>query len=172
MEMVRTKEARAEVIAHMLDDILRVPGTRMRMGIDPLLGLLPIVGDAIATLVGAVILVLARQLDVPWRIVAQMGWNQLKNGLIGAIPFIGDAYSFRFKSNAVNTALLLRAVRRGEDGACSLTPHSITVQDAAGLAALILPTVALVAFVSLWFWNHNISYLSLLFPHFYQRWEG
>lgn len=152
------------MIAHMLDDVLRVPGTRMRMGVDPLLGLVPIIGDAIATLLGMTILVIARQLNVPWSIVAQMSWNQLKNGLIGAIPFIGDAYSFQFKSSAVNTALLLRTVKRGEDSTCSLTPHSITVQDVAGLAALILPTVALVAFVSLWFWSHNISYMSLFFP--------
>lgn len=89
--MVRTKEERAEAIAHLLDDMLRVPGTRMRMGVDPLLGLVPVIGDAIATLLGMAILVIARQLDVPWRIVAEMGLNQLKNGLIGAIPFLGDA---------------------------------------------------------------------------------
>jgi hypothetical protein len=124
-------------------------------------------GDAIATLLGIMILVIARQLHVPWRIVAQMGWNQLKNGLIGAIPFIGDAYSFHFKSNAVNTALMLRSVKHGDDGTCSLTLHSITVQDVVGLAALILPTMALVSFMSIWFWDHNISYLSLFFPATY-----
>jgi len=164
MEMVRRKEERAEAVAHLLDDVLRVPGTRMRMGVDPLLGLVPLIGDAVATLLGMAILVIARQLNVPWRIVTEMGLNQLKNGLIGAVPFIGDAYSFHFKSNAVNTALLLRAVKRGEDGTCSLTPHSITLRDMAGLAALIIPIVALVGFVSLWFWDHNISYMSLFFP--------
>lgn len=164
MAMVRTKEQTAEAIAHVLDDILRLPGTRMRVGVDPLLGLLPIIGDAIATLLGAAILVIARQLKIPWRLVAYMGFNQLKNGLIGAIPFIGDAYSFHFKSNAVNAALLLRAVKRGEDGTCELTTHSITMLDMAGLAALILPTVTLVGFVSVWFWEHNISYISLFFP--------
>lgn len=158
------KEERAETLAHMLDDVLRVPGTRMRMGVDPLLGLVPVIGDAIATLLGMAILVIARQLNVPWRIVARMGLNQLKNGLIGAIPFIGDAYSFNFKSNAVNTALLLRAVKRGEDGTCLLTPHSLTMKDAAGLAVLILPTVAFVAFVSVWFYDHSISYFSLFYP--------
>jgi hypothetical protein len=164
MEMVRTKEARAEAIAHLLDDVLRVPGTRLRMGVDPLLGLVPVIGDAIATLLGMVILLIARQLNVPWRIVAEMGLNQLKNGLIGAIPFLGDAYSFHFKSNAVNTALLLRAVKHGEDGTCLLTAHAISLRDIAGLAAMILPIVSLVAFISLWFWDQNISYLSLFFP--------
>lgn len=165
---VRAKEQSAEAIAHILDDMLRLPGTRMRMGADPLLGLFPVVGDVLATLLGTSILVIARQLNVPWRIVAYMGFNQLKNGVIGAIPFIGDAYSFHFKSNAVNTALLLRAIKRGEEGRCALAPHSVTVLDLAGLAGIILPMLALIGFISVWFWNHNISYVSLFFPAPYQ----
>lgn len=164
MTLVRTKERQAEEIAHVLDNIFRVPRTNMRIGADPLLGLLPVVGDMIATFLGAAILVIARQLDIPWRLVAYMAFNQLKNGLIGAVPFMGDAYSFYFKSNAVNTALLLRAVKRGEDGACALTTHALTMRDVAGLVALILPTIALVGLVSFWFWNLNISYISLFFP--------
>jgi len=65
MALVRTKEEQAEAIAHVLDDVLRVPATRMRIGADPLIGLIPVVGDAIATCLGAVILVIARQLNVP-----------------------------------------------------------------------------------------------------------
>jgi hypothetical protein len=164
MALVRTKEEQAEALAHVLDDMLRVPGTRMRMGIDPLIGLIPVIGDAIATILAAPILLIALQLNVPWRIVASMGLNQLKNGLIGAIPFIGDAYSFHFKSNAINTALLLRAIKRGEDGACELTAHSITLRDIAGLAALLVPTLVLIGYISFWFWSHNISYLALFFP--------
>lgn len=94
MALVRTKEEQAEAIAHVLDDVLRVPATRMRIGADPLIGLIPVVGDAIATCLGAVILVIARQLNVPWHIVRTMAFNQLKNGLIGAVPIIGDVYSF------------------------------------------------------------------------------
>ncbi len=168
MAVVRTKEQQAEKIAHVLDDILRLPGTSMRIGADPLLGLIPIVGDAIATILGAAILVSARQLDVPWRVLASMAFNRLKNGLIGAVPFIGDAYSFYFKSNAVNTALLLRTLKHGEEGTCSLRAHALTMRDMAGLAVLILPTTALVGFMSFWFWDHHISYISVFFPTPYQ----
>jgi hypothetical protein len=164
MAKVRTKEQQAEAIAHVLDDFIRLPGTGIRLGADPALGLIPVVGDAVATLLGAVILVVARQLHVPWRIVGSMAFNQCKNGLIGAVPFVGDAYSFYFKSNAVNTALLLRAVKHGEQGACPVTIHSLTIRDLAGLAVLIVPMVVLIVLVSLWFWNHNVSYLSLFFP--------
>ena len=164
MATVHTKEQSAEAIAHVLDDMLRIPGTRMRMGADPLLGLLPVIGDVIALLLGMSILVIARQVHVPWRTVASMGFNQLKNGLIGAIPFIGDAYSFHFKSNAVNVALLLRAVKHGDHGACQLTAHSIALLDIAIIVVLTLPALGLIGYVSLWFWDHNISYISLLFP--------
>lgn len=164
MTMVRTKEQQAEAVAHVLDDIIHLPGTGIRLGADPMLGMIPVVGDAVATLLGTVILVVARQLHVPWRIVGSMAFNQWKNGVIGAVPFIGDVYSFYFKSNAVNAALLLRAVKHGEQGACPVATHSLTMQDLAGLAVLILPTVALVGVVSLWFWNHNVSYFSLFFP--------
>ena len=169
---VRSKERQAECLAHMLDDGLHVPGTSVRMGLDPLFGLIPVVGDAVAAVGGAAILVMARQLHVPWRVVARMANNLFKNGLFGSVPFLGDAYSFYFKSNAVNAALLLRAVKQGEEGACALTTRPLTILDMIGLTALILPTFALVAFVSIWFWDHNISLLYIiLFPHFYQRWE-
>lgn len=164
MELVRPKEQSAEVLAHLLDDAVRVPGTRMRFGLDPLLGLLPVVGDALAVLLGAWLLVVARQLRVPWPVVGRMAWNVAKNGTIGAVPILGDAYSFHFKSNAVNAALLLRAVKHGAEGACPVTPHRITLVDVAALAALVILTVAIVLVIGLWFWNHNISYMSLLFP--------
>lgn len=168
MPLVRTKEQQAEAIAHVLDDVVRVPATHMRIGADPLIGLIPVVGDAIATFLGAAILVIARQLNVPWRIVGTMAFNQFKNGLIGAVPIIGDVYSFYFKSNAVNAALLLRTVKHGEEGKCSLTTHSLRVKDVAVLAGLILPIIALVGVVSFWFWKQNISYTSLFFPAPYQ----
>jgi len=169
MTMVREQEQSAETIAHMLDDMLRIPSTRMRMGIDPLLGLIPLVGDAIATVLGASILVIARRLDVPWHIVAWMSFNLLKNGVIGSIPFIGDAYSFHFKCHAVNAALLLRTVKQGDDGTCALATHSITLPDVLGILALTLPIVAVAGWMSLWFWDHNLSYISLLYPAAYSR---
>jgi hypothetical protein len=164
MLTVRTKEEQAEAIAHLLDDMITLPGGGFRMGVDPLLGLVPVIGDALATLLGGAILVSARQLDVPWSIVARMAFNQWKNGLIGAVPFVGDAYSFHFKSNAVNTALMLRAIKGGKEGNCPLTTRKLTPYDVAGLSILIVPVIVLVTVLSSWFWNHNISYVSLLFP--------
>jgi hypothetical protein len=172
MFMVRSKEQQAEAIAHVLDDIMILPGVRIRMGADPILGLIPVIGDAVATLLGATILVVARQLNVPWRVVATMAFNQWKNGLFGAVPFIGDVYSFYFKSNAVNTALLLRTVKAGKEGACPLTVRRLTLFDIAGLAILIVPIIVVAGLLGAWFWNHNISYISLFFPRPYHSSTG
>jgi Domain of unknown function (DUF4112) len=164
MLTVRTQEEKTEALAHALDDMITLPGSCFRIGLDPLLGLVPVIGDALATLLGGAILVSARQLDVPWDIVARMALNQWKNGLLGAVPFIGDAYSFGFKSNAVNTALMLRTIKGGKEGNCPLTTRQLTLHDVAGLVILIVPLIILVTVLSAWFWSHNISYVSLLFP--------
>jgi hypothetical protein len=164
MFTVRGKEEQAEAIAHALDDIITLPGLGLRMGVDPCLGLIPVFGDALSTLLGGAILVFARQLDVPWGVVTTMAFNQWKNGLLGAIPFVGDAYSFYFKSNAVNTALLLRTIKAGNEGNCPLTTRTLTLYDVAGLVILIAPIIVLITVLSSWFWDHNISYVSLFFP--------
>jgi uncharacterized protein DUF4112 len=96
----------AELIANLLDTVFRVPGTRFKVGLDPLLGLVPGIGDALANLIGSAILLLAHQLGVPRIVQARMGLNILVNGLIGAIPGIGDLFSFWFKSNVRNARLL------------------------------------------------------------------
>jgi hypothetical protein len=167
MVTVRTKEEQAEAIARALDDIITLPAIGLRMGADPVLGLIPVIGDALATLFGGAVLVFARQLDVPWSVVARMAFNQWKNGLIGAVPVIGDGYSFYFKSNVVNTALLLRSIKAGKDGTCPLATRTLTLYDAAGLAILIVPIIVLVTVLSSWFWNQNISFVSFFFPRPY-----
>jgi len=68
----------------------------------------------------------------------------------------------------VNTALLLRTIKHGEEGKCPLTTHPLKIQDMAGLAGLLLPIIALVGIVSFWFLEHNISYNSIFFPTPYQ----
>jgi hypothetical protein len=165
---VREKEAQAESVARILDDAVSLPGTRSRFGLDPIVGLLPVVGDALVTLAGASILVMGRQLQVPWNVQLRMSYNLLKNGLIGAIPFLGDVYSFMFKCHQLNAALLVRSIKRGEDGHCALTTRPLSTADISALTLLILPTVALILAAGLWFWNHDISLVTLLYPPPYQ----
>jgi hypothetical protein len=72
---VRDKEEQADTIARILDTALSVPGLRSRVGFDPFVGMLPIVGDLLATMTGATILVIARQVAVPGGIQMRKWFN-------------------------------------------------------------------------------------------------
>lgn len=165
---VRDKEEQAVNLAKVLDNALSIPGLRTRVGIDPLVGLVPIVGDVIVTIAGAAILIIARQLQVPWDVQLRMSYNLFKNGLIGAVPFVGDAYSFFFKSHQLNAAMLVRSIKRGEDGKCLLQTQPISIVDVAALALLIVPIIVLTLVTAIWFWNRNISLVTLIYPPLYQ----
>lgn len=162
MTSVRSKEQQAELPAYLLDDAVRLPGTSLRFGLDPIVGLVPVIGDVLVTACGATILLIARQLRVPTWVLCQMVYNLLVNGLVGAFPFIGDAYSFWFKSHAKNTALMLRAVKRGEEGTCPLAVPSLGLLDVGLVLILTAPTVVVAGFVSLWLLERGFSILSSL----------
>jgi uncharacterized protein DUF4112 len=165
---VRDKEEQAEHLARMLDSAISIPGFRTKVGMDPLIGLIPIVGDVIVTIAGAAILIIARQLHVPWDVQLRMSYNLFKNGVIGAVPFVGDLYSFFFKSHQLNAALLVRSIKRGEDGKCLLQTQPVTLADMAVVTLVIVSTIVLTLSAGIWFWNRNVSLVTLLYPPLYQ----
>lgn len=93
-------------VAHVLDTFLKIPGTTARIGLDPIIGLLPGVGDAISTFMGSVIILEAMRRRVPVWLLVRIGGNMLLNATVGAVPFVGDLFSAWFKSNSKNYALL------------------------------------------------------------------
>jgi len=102
----------AEFLAKILDTTVKIPGTRIYLGLDPLLGLIPGIGDMLANLIGTAILILAARLQVPQIVVARMSLNLLINGTIGAIPILGDLFSIWFRSHARNAVLLREAATK------------------------------------------------------------
>ena len=98
----------ARFLADLLDQRFTIPGTSIRIGLDPILGLIPGIGDALANIAGSAILVIAAQLNVPKIVLMRMGLNLAANALIGAIPIFGDIFSIWFRSNAKNAELLER----------------------------------------------------------------
>ncbi|MCZ6800930.1 MAG: DUF4112 domain-containing protein [Nitrospirae bacterium] len=98
----------ADFIAHILDTMIRIPGTNIWIGLDPLLGLLPGIGDACSNLIGSSLLYIATKIHVPRIIMVRMVINIGLNTIIGAIPGIGDVFSVWFRSNMKNAQLLRR----------------------------------------------------------------
>ena len=102
----------ADMLAKALDTTVKIPGTSISIGLDPLLGLIPGIGDALANLIGTIILVLAARVRVPRIVLARMSLNLLINGVVGAIPIAGDLFSVWFQSNMRNAALLRAAAMK------------------------------------------------------------
>lgn len=98
--------ARLDMLASLLDTAFVVPGTNIRFGFDALIGLLPGIGDVLTTAVSLYIVHEARQLGAPWHIVSRMLANVALDGVVGAVPLLGDAFDVMWRANRRNVALL------------------------------------------------------------------
>jgi Domain of unknown function (DUF4112) len=98
----------ARLLAYILDDLIPIPGTKYRVGLDPLIGLIPGLGDTSTAAFSSLILVHALRAGVPKVVLARMALNILINSIIGALPGLGDLFSAWFKSNQRNYGLLRR----------------------------------------------------------------
>jgi hypothetical protein len=96
----------SRLIAFILDDLIPLPGTKYRVGLDPIIGLIPGVGDASTGAFASIILFQALRAGVPRVVIAHMAANILINSVLGALPGVGDLFSAWFKSNRKNYALL------------------------------------------------------------------
>jgi Domain of unknown function (DUF4112) len=104
--IVNARLRRVHRLSRLLDDWLRIPGTRYRIGLDGLIGLIPGLGDLIGMLLSAYILFEAIQLGVPTTLLLHMVGNIALETLVGAIPILGDIFDFAWKANRKNANLL------------------------------------------------------------------
>jgi hypothetical protein len=105
-DVILKKARTSRKVSWLLDECIRIPGTGIRFGLDPLLGLLPYGGETVATIVGTVIIGEAGKKGLPVKTLVRMGGNMLLNAGLGVIPVAGDLFSFWFKSNSRNYRLL------------------------------------------------------------------
>jgi hypothetical protein len=102
-----------EHVARLMDSQFRLPGTRFRFGLDPLLGFIPIVGDLSSTVVSVALLLTMMRHGASGAVVVRMVLNILIDTIIGGIPLIGNVFDFAYKSNERNVALLRRHYAEG-----------------------------------------------------------
>ncbi len=141
----------AATLADLLDRRFRVPGTDVRVGLDPLLGLVPGAGDAIAGFLGSFIVYVAAAQGVPRITLVRMALNIALNGLVGALPVVGDLFSFWFKSNVRNLELLERHAPQGGAGATA-PDWGFVVGLLFALVALVAGSVAALVWFVKWLW--------------------
>jgi len=142
----------ARFLADLLDQRFTIPGTSIRIGLDPIISLIPGIGDLVANLTGSVILVIAAQLGVPKIVLVRMGINIAINSIIGAVPIFGDIISIWFRSNVKNVDLLERSLGRQTKRA-SVNDWLFVIVLIAGLLVLLIGIVFAAVWLFKQLWN-------------------
>lgn len=133
---------RLDRLSWLLDSAIKVPGLNFRIGLDGLLGLVPVAGDTLTALLSSYIIAEAVRLRVPKRVLLRMGLNTGLDMLLGFIPLVGDIFDFAFKANRKNVQLLSDYVDR---------PARVRRRSSwqlIGLALLIVAALALVLWLA------------------------
>ena len=103
----RAAVRRMRFVARVLDDSVRIPGTSFRIGIDPLLGLLPVAGDLVSGALSLYVVLEAARLGVPYGTLVRMLANVAIDVAGGSVPVIGDLFDAAWKANTRNVGLAL-----------------------------------------------------------------
>jgi hypothetical protein len=124
----------------LMDEAVGVPGTRFRFGLDPLLSLIPGIGDVISALLSAWIVAGALRHRVPMRKIWLMVFNILLDLTIGEIPLLGNLFDVVFEENVINMRILMRYRNR------QLPPRKLS--EVAGTVAVIVLVIIVVGILA------------------------
>lgn len=97
---------RIRKLSRLMDTAIRIPGTGFRIGLDPIIGLVPGAGDIVSTAFSAYIIFLATRFGLPREVMYRMIFNIGLEAVVGAVPLVGDLFDAYYKSNVRNLALL------------------------------------------------------------------
>lgn len=93
-------------LSYLWDRAFGIPGTNFRVGIEAIVGLLPIGGDIIGIIMSGYILLQVIQFNLPKTLLARMLFNVLLDAVVGSVPFLGDFFDTTWKANTKNVRLL------------------------------------------------------------------
>lgn len=97
---------RLQQMSHVLDEAITIPGIGVRVGLDPILGLLPGGGDVVTGLLSVYVVFEAAKMGLPAPTLGRMGFNILLDVLSGMVPVLGDLFDVGWKANSRNVALI------------------------------------------------------------------
>lgn len=126
------------VLARLMDDLVTIPGTRYRVGLDPVIGLVPVVGDALGGIVAVLVLGEAVRHRVPIHVLFRMGWNYVVDAVIGLVPLVGDVADAAHKATSKNLRLLDRTIADGKQVDTTVRGYVGRALGAVGLVLLVI----------------------------------
>lgn len=113
---VQSIRQRVEAMEMLLERSFRIPGVNVPIGLDAIVGLIPVLGDIITTAMGAYLVWEARNLGLPKWKLWRMGANVAIDTAIGAVPLVGDAADFLFRSNSMNLKIIKKHLDKHHPG--------------------------------------------------------
>jgi hypothetical protein len=134
-------------LARVMDDAVTVPGTRIGVGLDAVIGLVPGIGDAVGSALSSIIVRDAVRARVPMVVLARMGLNLVIDALLGLVPGLGDVLDVAHRANRKNLRLLLREIEREP-----LREPPTAGYVAGAVALMVVPLLAGVAVAVLGIW--------------------
>lgn len=139
-DAARQRRQHLEQLAWLLDNSIRVPFTKRRIGLDSLIGLVPGIGDAVGGVMSTWILFQGMRLKVPWFTLLHMIMNVALEVVLGFIPFLGDLFDMGWKANHRNVKLLSSYLDRPVE----------TARGSLALMVLVLLGLLVVGIVTVW----------------------
>lgn len=125
-----------ESITKTMDNKFNLPGTKFKFGLDPIIGLIPYVGEAVTFSISSMLILTMMRYGTSKKVVYKMVGNLLVDTIIGAIPLVGDLFDFGFKANTRNVRLLKEHHAEGK-------------HKGSGWGMLIIVALVLLAFLTL-----------------------
>ena len=150
-----------DLLSHVLDDFIKVPGTPVRFGLDGIVGVIPGIGDLIGGIASCIIIIAAWVRGVSYGTVLRMVANVGIEVVFGSIPILGDMFDIAWRANRRNYALLTGSLYE---------PRKYTIQSWLFLAALCVVLIALVLLPMLfltWMITHMMRSLFGMDLHFH-----
>src|ERR1700733_3082919 len=124
-----------DILSHILDDFIKVPGTSIRFGLDGIMGVVPGIGDILGGIASCIIIIAAWMRGVSYVTVTRMVANVAIEVVVGSIPILGDMFDIAWRANRRNYALLVGSVDE---------PRKHTIQSWFFLGGLCIILMALV----------------------------
>ncbi|OLT41029.1 hypothetical protein BJF86_04265 [Serinicoccus sp. CNJ-927] len=137
-------------LARVMDDLVTIPGTRIGLGLDAVLGLLPGAGDILGSGMSAAIMYDAARRRVPLLVLARMAWNMLLDAALGLVPVVGDAADVAHRANRKNYRLLQASLAEGRTSTRSGPVYLLLAALLIVLPLVIGIAIGVLVLVALW----------------------
>ena len=138
-------------LAWFLDNSIQLPGVNFRVGIDPLVGLIPVIGDTIGAIMSSYILFEAARIGASKSILLKMAFNTSVDALFGALPIVGDLFDFGWKANQRNARILRNYLDNPRETAAA---HRLFAWGLVGLLIGLFIFVGLIGYLLVYaLWN-------------------